>query len=291
MSRPVPPSPAVWPPPHRLYLLCAGTLWALMVVVAITGYVWLRWRAAVGMPPLQFLSHLGADGLIAILLGVWLHRSAERWARVGDAPLVVLRRLYLRSVLFLLVVVAAVAAALWLGSGDARALASRALFSRLPAVALDYVFFWAVALTAAPLPFLRAHAADTADRPAQPRRLAVRSIGRVQYVACEDILALSAAENYVELLLADRTLLHRATMREMETLLAPDAFVRVHRSAMVRLSAVAACERGPGERMALRLHNGRLLPVSRSYRAAISAALASAALADTSGTARATGPA
>jgi DNA-binding LytR/AlgR family response regulator len=47
------------------------------------------------------------------------------------------------------------------------------------------------------------------------------------------VIAVLGSENYVELVLADRSILHRATLTDMAQSLADD-FVRVHRSALER---------------------------------------------------------
>lgn len=66
------------------------------------------------------------------------------------------------------------------------------------------------------------------------QRLAIRSIGRIDLVDVRDVLWVEAAGNYVELHLADRTILHRVTMSNLEAQLDPAVFLRVHRRALVR---------------------------------------------------------
>lgn len=68
--------------------------------------------------------------------------------------------------------------------------------------------------------------------------LTVRSVRRIERIKIEDVLWISSAGNYVELHLAARTLLHRAPLSWMEARLDPEEFLRVHRTALVRRSAI-----------------------------------------------------
>jgi hypothetical protein len=87
-----------------------------------------------------------------------------------------------------------------------------------------------------------------------------------------EILAVKAAGNYVEFhFVEDRTLLMRSSLREVEVTLTPLGFVRTHRSWVVNrahVRAIASCGSGDFE---LRLERGPHVPVSRRYRAAVSA--------------------
>ncbi|NYE63204.1 two-component system LytT family response regulator [Duganella sp. 1224] len=66
----------------------------------------------------------------------------------------------------------------------------------------------------------------------------VRSVGNIEQVRVRDVLWLQAAGNYVELHLAQRTVLHRLPLSRVEQLLRPDEFLRVHRTAIVRRDQV-----------------------------------------------------
>ena len=66
----------------------------------------------------------------------------------------------------------------------------------------------------------------------------VRSVRRIERIKIEDVLWISSAGNYVELHLPGRTLLHRAPLNWMEARLDADQFLRVHRTALVRRSAI-----------------------------------------------------
>lgn len=77
---------------------------------------------------------------------------------------------------------------------------------------------------------------------ALPDRFAVRDGSRFVFVAAADVDAAVAAGNYVELRAAGRTYTLRATLASVETRLDPAAFVRLHRSVLVRVARIAAIE-------------------------------------------------
>ncbi|NBC00823.1 MAG: response regulator [Bacteroidetes bacterium] len=100
------------------------------------------------------------------------------------------------------------------------------------------------------------------DPPA--RYLAVRASGRVTLIDVERVLALQGAGSYSELVLRDgSTTLHDKPLKRLVTLL-PDDFVRIHRSYVVRMSAVAHFLAREGSRYAVELHDGTTLPVGRT---------------------------
>ena len=85
-----------------------------------------------------------------------------------------------------------------------------------------------------------------------------------------ELIAVRAAGNYVEHLLADgRAVLERATMAEAQARLEPLGFLRTHRSWLVNPAAVKAIAReGSGDR-SLTLTGGITAPVSRRYAEAL----------------------
>ena len=101
--------------------------------------------------------------------------------------------------------------------------------------------------------------------------LAVRSAGRIDLAAFADIVALSGADDYVEVLLADgRRFLHDTSLQDLERRL-PPGFVRIHRSHIANTAHVRGIKTLPGRRRMLELAGGAELPVSRSRLAALSA--------------------
>lgn len=81
-------------------------------------------------------------------------------------------------------------------------------------------------------------------------------------VDTDTILFVEAMDNYVKIFRRDLpTVLSQITMKEMEALLPADAFIRVHRSFIV---AVSAIERYSNRRISLR-GTDRVIPVGRKY--------------------------
>jgi len=76
----------------------------------------------------------------------------------------------------------------------------------------------------------------------------------------------------LELHLAERSLLHRSTLTELERYLDPDEFLRIHRRTLVRRSQMLAlCVQDGASVLALKC--GHELSVSERYAASVKAAL------------------
>ncbi|MEW6369386.1 MAG: LytTR family DNA-binding domain-containing protein [Pseudomonadota bacterium] len=115
-----------------------------------------------------------------------------------------------------------------------------------------------------------------ADPTAQARRmdhLNVRSVGRIERIGVDEILWIASAANYVELHLGARSVLHRITLNRMEALLPPDAFLRVHRSAIVRRDQLARLDSNGDATWRLTLRCGGVVAVSERYLDAVRAAM------------------
>lgn len=94
--------------------------------------------------------------------------------------------------------------------------------------------------------------------------LAVKKSGRVVLVAVDEIIYAQGAGNYSELVLADgRRELHDKTLERLESVL-PPAFERVHKSYLVRLSAVKSLHAQEGSHYEAELKNGRRIPIGRT---------------------------
>lgn len=109
---------------------------------------------------------------------------------------------------------------------------------------------------------------------AEDQALEVRDGARRFFVPIDELLWVEAAGNYVELHRPAGALLHRAPLQEIENRLAPRGFVRIHRSRLVRRSAITAIETNPSGDFAVTLRDGQVLAGSRRYRQALEAASA-----------------
>ena len=88
-----------------------------------------------------------------------------------------------------------------------------------------------------------------------------------------EIESVTAAGNYVELCWGERTLLHRSTLGAMETELG-DAFVRIHRGALVRRDALRSVAVDRTGDFVATLATGRQVRGSRRFRAGVEGMLA-----------------
>jgi len=117
--------------------------------------------------------------------------------------------------------------------------------------------------------------ASVSARPAASRLSVLQaSIGNVIHmVALDSVLLLEAADKYIRVLTAEREYLIRTPLRELLPQLDPDQFWQVHRSAVVRATAIDTVTRdeagrlwlqlrGRPERLAIsRLHAHRFKPM------------------------------
>lgn len=104
------------------------------------------------------------------------------------------------------------------------------------------------------------------------QRLLLRSVGSIRILPIEDVLWLASAGNYVEVHHREGTDLHRIQLATLELRLPPGRFLRVHRSAVVRLSAIReirTLDRG----VVAVLEGGHEVRVSARHRDALVAAL------------------
>lgn len=121
----------------------------------------------------------------------------------------------------------------------------------------------------------RSIAALAAQRGSAPveylERIAARGVGRTTVLDVAEIRWIEAADNYVRLHTAAGVHLSRRTMRDLEALLDPRHFARVHRSAIVALRRVRELRPlGDGDQELL-LDGGTTLVLTRSYREAFEA--------------------
>jgi len=107
-------------------------------------------------------------------------------------------------------------------------------------------------------------------REAQPdpylRRIAVTVGARTVFVRTDELDWIEASDNYVRLHAGARHFVVRTTLSSLEQQLDPDAFVRVHRSAILRIDRVEEVRtRSNGDTRAL-LANDAEVAISARYR-------------------------
>lgn len=99
------------------------------------------------------------------------------------------------------------------------------------------------------------------------RRFLVKSRGRMEFVAVDEIDWIEAAGNYAELHVGQRTRLIRETLNALERLLDPHEFVRIHRSRIVNLDRVREIHPWEHGDFLVVLVDGSRLRMSRRYKA------------------------
>lgn len=111
-----------------------------------------------------------------------------------------------------------------------------------------------------------------AGRPLQ--RFLVRTSRRAYAVRAEDVESIDAADHYVELRTASGTHLLRETLSSIEQRLDPTAFVRIHRSMIVNVTAVRELRVRPHGEAIVVLASGRAERCSRTYAVTLKGILA-----------------
>lgn len=85
-------------------------------------------------------------------------------------------------------------------------------------------------------------------------------------IQLESIESLSAAGNYVEIVANSQCYLLRAPLKQVEDLLPPEKFLRIHRSHIVKREAIARIKTQPSGNGSVQLHSGRALPMSKKHK-------------------------
>jgi two-component system LytT family response regulator len=109
-------------------------------------------------------------------------------------------------------------------------------------------------------------AAEPASGSQTPSWLPIRNGRETVRVPVEAIEWVDAAGDYLCIHASGHTHILRATMREMENLLDPRLFQRVHRSTIVNLTRVKSLRAHMNGEYFLRLDGGQELKLSRTYR-------------------------
>ena len=100
--------------------------------------------------------------------------------------------------------------------------------------------------------------------PATSRTLLVKSGEEHHMISHDEIVRITGAGDYSELHLENRTILSTTTLAEFEQRLPDDAFLRAHRSHLVRFDAIARSEPAGNGRTTLHLVDGSHVIASRS---------------------------
>jgi two-component system LytT family response regulator len=104
-------------------------------------------------------------------------------------------------------------------------------------------------------------------------RITVEQRGQTRVVPVKHVDYITASGPYAELHVGGRTFAVRERMQTLAAQLDPKVFMRVHRSAIVRLDRIETMLRSAGGDYAVRLKDGTELSVSRARREALEARL------------------
>ncbi|PCI64648.1 MAG: hypothetical protein COB37_00860 [Kordiimonadales bacterium] len=105
--------------------------------------------------------------------------------------------------------------------------------------------------------------------------IAVKSMGRTDYIKTSEIVMGQAAGNYVCLHSKNKEYLHRASFGELSDQLAPHGFLKCHRSYFVNASKVVSFVRNIKDGDELVLEGGYRAPVSQAHRKSVNMILSS----------------
>ena len=97
-------------------------------------------------------------------------------------------------------------------------------------------------------------------------RIPLRTAGKITFLEVDSLEWVEADGDYLRLHAGSRPQLYRATLTALEKQLDPAHFVRVHRSALVRRSAIVSLEPYFHGEYIIRVRSGARLRLSRTYR-------------------------
>ncbi len=109
--------------------------------------------------------------------------------------------------------------------------------------------------------------------PCFQRRFVVRTHRRIELVPTTAVLWIAAAKGAATLHTATARYRLNRRLNDLEAALDPEQFLRIHRSALVRLGAIERLETDPHGELALILGGGLRLRVGRQRQARVRAAL------------------
>ncbi len=100
----------------------------------------------------------------------------------------------------------------------------------------------------------------------QVPRIAFKARGKILFLDLAEIVAVQAEGNYVSLLHRTHAYLLRESLSSIAEKLQPYGFIRIHRSAVVNMSAVEEIQALPTGEYRLRLKGGKEYLVTRTYK-------------------------
>lgn len=99
---------------------------------------------------------------------------------------------------------------------------------------------------------------------AKLERIVVRDRGQIHIIPLAEVDYMEAQDDYISIHWNGKSLLKTQSLSALETQLDSQEFVRIHRSVIVKLTAVKCLERISKDAQVAVLHSGEKLPVSRA---------------------------
>lgn len=95
-------------------------------------------------------------------------------------------------------------------------------------------------------------------------RIVVKDNGVIRIIPADEILYIEASDDYIKIFTKDGHYLKKSTLGRIENSFDPARFVRVHRSYMIPVAALARIEPYEKDSHIALLHTGAKIPVSKS---------------------------
>lgn len=221
--------------------------------------------------PLSLARDAAVNAIPAFLLGILFHQFLNRFVWHQPPGIQLAAQLPLAALFalswYLLILIASTLGQGWLQNG----------LSVPPFVYVAFVWqmfqgvtLYAVIALFSQVLYLRRRLASASSQqadaaPARPLgSLLVRTDGELVSIDPAEIVRISGAGDYSEIVTARRQLLSSTPLSAFEADLAANDFIRVHRSHLVRLAAVEKAEASGNGRLILLLSNGDTIHASRS---------------------------
>jgi two-component system LytT family response regulator len=112
---------------------------------------------------------------------------------------------------------------------------------------------------------LKGDANPSTPAPSPLKEFAVRTGKQVTFVPVDDIDWIEAQGDYAQLHVGKREYLLRESLTVLESRLDPGSFLRIHRSAIVRIQRIMRVDSRPNRDCMITLASGMILRVSRTY--------------------------
>lgn len=101
------------------------------------------------------------------------------------------------------------------------------------------------------------------------KRISVRTGGRIHFINVEDIDWIEADNQYVKIHTGARLQVHRQSLSELESLLDPAHFIRIHRSTIVNVDRITSLEPHFRGDFVISLQNNTKLKLAKSRKEAL----------------------